>query len=341
MIHRRIIILLILVLFTFLFIGSCKQENKANISIPLEDNAIQGKQASLFTVRYRPVWSSQAEFAGVYVAQKKGFYQDKGLNVIIQPSGINYPPYENLQQGTSDIGQMSLLTAVKCDAEKGNLVNLAQITQRTSLMLVGKKSRGINSIADFEGKKIGLWKTDDRLLSLIFLKQNKLNMEIVDLDITINLFLKDGIDVMNVMCYNEYHQILQAGIDPEELFTISFADKGLNIADNGLYTTREFYNRHPQQCRDFADATMQGWIYAINNQEETVSTVLEEMRKNHLPANRPHQLWMLKELSNDIQIPNNDIGILQESDFEKAKNLLAAENMPSTRQSYKSFSLND
>jgi len=71
MIHRRIIILLILVLFTFLFIGSCKQENKANISIPLEDNAIQGKQASLFTVRYRPVWSSQAQFAGVYMAQKK------------------------------------------------------------------------------------------------------------------------------------------------------------------------------------------------------------------------------------------------------------------------------
>jgi len=337
MLRRKRVILLILVLFVCLFIESCKKEKEANIATPLENNATQQKKPHLFTIRYRPVWTAQAEFAGVYVAQKKGFYQDKGLNVIIQPSGINYPPYENLQQGTSDIGQMSLLTAVKCDAEKGNLVNLAQITQRTSLMLVGKKSRGINSIADFEGKKIGLWKTDDRLLSLIFLQQNKLNMEIVDLNITINLFLKDGIDVMNVMRYNEYHQILQAGIDPEELFTISFADTGLNIADNGLYTTREFYNKHPQECRDFADATMQGWVYAINNQEEAVSTVLEEMHKNHLPANRPHQLWMLKELSNDILTPNNEIGILQESDFEKAKNLLSAENMPFTRQAYKSF----
>jgi len=232
---------------------------------------------------------------------------------------------------------MSLLTALKRDAEKGNLINLAQITQRTSLMLVGKKSRGINSIPDFEGKKIGLWKTDDRLLSLIFLQQNKLNMNIVDLDITINLFLKDGIDVMNVMRYNEYHQILQAGIDPEELFTISFADTELNVADNGLYTTREFYSKYPKQCRDFAAATLQGWIYAINNQEETVSTVLEVMHQHHLPANRPHQKWMLNELCRDITIYKNQVGILQESDFNKAKKILTDQNLPATRQTYKGF----
>jgi len=65
-------------------------------------------------------------------------------------------------------------------------------------------------------------------------------MDIVDLDITINLFLKDGIDVMNVMRYNEYHQIIQAGIDPEDLFSVAFADIGLNVADNGLYTLVNF-----------------------------------------------------------------------------------------------------
>ncbi len=54
---------------------------------------------------------------------------------------------------------------------------------------------------------------------------------------------------MNVMRYNEYHQIIQAGIDPEDLFSVAFADIGLNVADNGLYTTREFYTKHPKQCR--------------------------------------------------------------------------------------------
>ena len=334
---RQIIYLIIALMIAVFFFTGCRKEKNEQPEMTSEKTDSPEKQTSLFTIRYRPVWTAQAEFAGVYMAQKKGFYQDKGLNVIIQPGGINYPPYENLQQGNSDIGQMSLLTAVKRDAEKGNLINLAQITQRTSLMLVGKKSRGINSIPDFEGKKIGLWKTDDRLLSLIFLQQNKLNMNIVDLDITINLFLKDGIDVMNVMRYNEYHQILQAGIDPEELFTISFADTELNVADNGLYTTREFYSKYPKQCRDFAAATLQGWIYAINNQEETVSTVLEVMHQHHLPANRPHQKWMLNELCRDITIYKNQVGILQESDFNKAKKILTDQNLPATRQTYKGF----
>ncbi len=335
--NRQIIYLLIPLMIAIFFFTSCKQETNVQPDIPEAEAANTAQNSSLFTIRYRPVWTAQAEFAGVYMAQKKGFYQNKGLNVIIQPGGIKYPPYENLQLGHSDIVQMSLITAVKRDAENGNLINLAQITQRTSLMLVGKKSRGINSIPDFEGKRIGLWKTDDRLLSLIFLQQNKLNMDIVDLDITINLFLKDGIDVMNVMRYNEYHQIIQAGIDPEDLFSVAFADIGLNVADNGLYTTREFYTKHPKQCRDFASATIQGWFYALNNQEETVSTVLEIMHQYYLPANRPHQKWMLNEIWQDFTVHKNQEGILQESDFNKAKKMLTDQNIPATQQTYESF----
>ncbi|HOU26224.1 MAG TPA: ABC transporter substrate-binding protein, partial [Candidatus Cloacimonas sp.] len=283
---RETLALLLLLLSIFLLTG-CKKSDKQNGAITQSNMEQSPYSTGLFTIRYLPVWTHQAEFAGVYMAQKKGFYNDKGLNVLIQTGGPHYPPYDNLQDGHSDIVQMSLLTAIKRDSEKDNLVNLAQLMQRTYLMLVGKKSRGINSIADFNGKRIGLWKTDDRLLSLIFLQQHKLNMDIVDLDTSINLFLKDGIDIMNVMRYNEYHQLQQAGIDIEDLFTVSFADIGLNVADNGLYTTREFYEKHSKHCRDFVDATIEGWLYAINNQEETISTVLEIMHKHHLPANRP------------------------------------------------------
>jgi NitT/TauT family transport system substrate-binding protein len=162
-------------------------------------------------------------------------------------------------------------------------------------------------------------------------------MDIVDLDTSINLFLKDGIDIMNVMRYNEYHQLQQAGIDIEDLFTVSFADIGLNVADNGLYTTREFYEKHSKHCRDFVDATIEGWLYAINNQEETISTVLEIMHKHHLPANRPHQKWMLNELSQDFMVDSSQIGVLQKSQFEEAKRLLTEQNMPITSQTYNSF----
>ncbi|MDD2228649.1 MAG: ABC transporter substrate-binding protein [Candidatus Cloacimonetes bacterium] len=301
-----------------------------------DDSTSVGENAT-FTIRYRPQWSHQAQFAGVYMAAKKGFYHNYGLNVEILPGGPEYPAYESIQNGSTDVSQLFLLTALARDAELNNLVNLAQISQKSSLMLVGKRARGINSIADLNHKDIGLWRTDFRELSLIFLKQNKLNMNIINVDLSIGMFLNDVLDLMNVMRYNEYHQIIQAGIDPDELFLIPFSDVGLNILEDGLYATRDFYDRYPTQCKNFAEATMDGWIYAINHQEETIDLVLDIMRRHYIRANRPHQAWMLKEMSDVVLAKPNRVGELHITDFDMAKNLLSQQGIPVSKQSYQEF----
>lgn len=292
---------------------------------------------SLFKIRYLPQWTHQAQFAGVYMAEKMGFYRSYGLDVQILPGGADAPSYDNLQSGKTDITQLFLITAITRDAENQNLVNLAQISQKSALMLVAKKNRGIKSTKDMIGRSLGLWRSDFRDLSLIYLKKNKINMDIVNVDFTINLFLNNAIDMINVMRYNEYHRILQAGIDPDELFTISFSDAGLNIIEDGLYCTRDYYNRYPEQCKRFAEATLDGWVYAINHQEETIETVLNIMRRHHIPANKPHQAWMLQEMRNVFMARPSEIGILRKSDFELVKNLLIHQDNPVTPQSYESF----
>lgn len=292
---------------------------------------------SLFKLRFLPQWTHQAQFAGVYMAEKKGFYRSYGLDVQILPGGADAPSYDNLQSGKTDITQLFLITAMTRDAENRNLVNLAQISQKSALMLVGKKDQGIRSQKDMNGRSLGLWRSDFRDLSLIYLKQNKLNMDIVNVDFTINLFLNNAIDMINVMRYNEYHRILQAGIDPDDLFTINFSEEGLNIIEDGLYCTRAYYNRYPEQCKRFAEATLDGWVYAINHQEETLETVLNIMRRHHIPANKPHQAWMLQEMRNVFMARPSEIGILRKTDFELVKNLLIEQNNPVTPQSYESF----
>ncbi len=334
--HRTLALIFILFLVIIL-ISSCKNETKSKANNSTINNSSTPQSSASFTIRYRPQWYHQAQFAGVYMAAKKGFYRDYGLDVEIQSGGAEIPAYESLEQGSTDVTQLFLLTALTRDAEKNNLVNLAQISQKSSLMLVGKKARGINSIRDLDKKSIGLWRTDFRELSLIFMQQNKLNMNVVNVDLTINMFLNDIIDVMNVMRYNEYHQIIQAGINPEELFLIPFSDMGLNIIEDGLYTTREFYDKFPTQCKNFAEATMDGWLYAINHQEETIDMVLDIMKRHHIRANRPHQEWMLKEIREVILAKPNKMGILTEEDFEITKSLLESQGLPVSKQFYREF----
>jgi NitT/TauT family transport system substrate-binding protein len=328
---------LIVLIPIFSLIASCKAKPEYNDSRRVTAQQNLSDERTLTTIRFRPQWYHQAQFAGVYMAYKKGFYRNYGLHVEIQNGGPEYPAYDSLQSGQTDVTQLFLLTALTRDAGKNNLVNLAQISQKSSLMLVGKKSRGINSIADFQKKKIGLWRTDFRELSLIFLEKNGLNMDIVNLDSTINLFLNDVVDVINVMRYNEYHKIIQSGINPNELFIIPFSEYGLNVIEDGLYTTREFYELHPKECASFAEATLDGWIYAINHREETIDLVLDIMKRHFISANRSHQTWMLNEMREVVLTRPSMIGILQESDFNFAIELLKQQGLPVSGQSYKEF----
>lgn len=334
--YRTVVLFFILTLAA-VTIASCKDETANKAENLYKSDLETASSAASIKIRYRPQWYHQAQYAGVYMAAKKGFYKNYGLDVEIQSGGADVPAFESLISGVTDITQLFLLTALTRDAEKNNLVNLAQISQKSSLMLVGKKARGINSISDLNNKKIGLWRTDFRELSLIFLKQNNLSMKIENLDISINMFLNDIIDAMNVMRYNEYHQLIQAGINPEELFLIPFSDVGLNIIEDGLYTTREFYNKYPTQCENFAEATMDGWLYAINHQEETIDLVLDIMKRHHIRANRPHQAWMLKEIREVVLAKPNKMGILAEEDFEITKSLLEAQGLPVSKQFYRDF----
>jgi len=327
----------VLLIATLLLLSACKINKQNDTTSNSSSNADSHTSSELFTIRYRPQWTHQAQFAGAYMAQSKGFYKDYGLDVQILPGGPDFPAYESLQNGTTDVTQLFLLTALTRDAEHNNLVNLAQISQKSSLMLVAKKSRGIDSVEDMNSKSIGLWRTDFRELSLIFLRQNNLLMNIINVDFTIQLFLNDGIDVMNVMRYNELHQILQTGLNPEELFTVAFSDVGLNIVEDGLYCTRQFYDTHPTESKKFAEATLDGWMYAINHQEETIDVVLDIMRRHHIPANKPHQAWMLNEMRDVVLHKSKKLGVLREDDFNQARELLITQGDPVSKQKFISF----
>jgi len=315
---------------------SCKKSSKAEDTAKFNPMPKLRNQ-TLRPVRFLPQWHHQAQFAGIYVAKAKGYYENYGLDVIIQSGGPNMPASTSLINNKTDITSLFLLAALAQREQGHRLINLAQISQKSSLMLAAKKENGINSVQDLNHKKIGLWRSDFRELSIIFMKMNKLDMEIVPIDWTINLFLKGPIDAMNVMRYNEYHQILQAGINPDELFIVPFSDTGLDIVEDGIYCMEDFYLQDPRLCKDFAEATIEGWIYAINHQKEAVDIVLEIMSRDYLPANRPHQEWMLKTMSEVILARGGVVGTLEESSFNEAQDLMFNNGLITKRTPYREF----
>ncbi|MBP7205398.1 MAG: ABC transporter substrate-binding protein [Candidatus Cloacimonetes bacterium] len=164
-----------------------------------------------------------------------------------------------------------------------------------------------------------------------------MNIRAIPIDWSVNLLLNDAIDMMNAMVYNEYNRILMSGLREEDLVVFDLADYGFDLAEDGLYATKEFYERHKQQCHDFAAATLEGWIYAQSHKGETLDVVMRYLRENHLPANREHQAWMLDHMISKIMEDPNRVGQLELHDFDLAQKILMDRGLLANPVGYKSF----
>lgn len=291
------------------------------------------KEASLI-----PQWSPQAQFAGYYLARDKGIYRKHGIDLTIISGGADRSPCDLLEDRKATFGTMWLSTAIEMRARGARVVNIAQTVHRSALMLIAKKSSGIRELKDINNKKIGVWQGIFEIQPRALLKKYNYTARIVPQSYSVNLFLRDAVDVTAAMWYNEYDTILNAGYNADELTTFFFYDYGLNFPEDGIYTLEQTLKNDPTLCRAFVAASIEGWGHAFAHPEEALDSVLAAMRKAHLPANRAHQKWMLERMR-DLMVGDDGklSSKLTAADYEKVAEGLKESGMITNTPAFKSF----
>jgi NitT/TauT family transport system substrate-binding protein len=304
------------------------------VALPVYAAETPLKNASLM-----PMWSPQAQFAGYYVALDKGIYARHGIDLKILRAGPGYSPAEALKKGDVDFAILWLTTALQHRAAGTELVNLAQIVQRSSVMLISKKTAGIKTINDMDGKKVGLWEGDVSIPPRTLFARHGIKVRVVRQSQTVNLFLRGGIDVASAMWFNEYHTILNSGVDPEELNTIFLSDQGMNFPEDGIYTMEKTVQKDPALAAAFVDASLEGWRYAFDHPDEALDIVIKYMREAKLPANRMHQKWMLERMR-DLMMPVDSqarLGYLMEQDYKAVGHAMQSNGLIRSYPDYSAF----
>lgn len=268
-------------------------------------------------ITFVPHWVPQAQFAGFYIAKDLGIYKKHGIDLTIITGGPKVSSASLLETGKVDFALLWLSNAIQLKANKFDLINIAQLLNRSALMLIAKKSSGIKTPEDMDGKKVGIWGGDFQIQPMAFFKKYNLSVNPITQGSSINLFFFDGIDVTSAMWYNEYHTILNSGFDPYELSAFFFSDYGLNFPEEGIYCSEEFYKANPEICKEFVTATLEGWKYAFEHPEEAINIMLKHIKEAKLPVNRAHQNWMLARMK-DLIFPTNkmdDFGKLPRDNY--------------------------
>ncbi|MCT4332011.1 ABC transporter substrate-binding protein [Paracoccus sp. YLB-12] len=274
-------------------------------------------------------WVTQAQFAGYYVAKDKGFYEEEGLNVTIKPGGPDIAPTQVLAGGGADV-VVEWMPAALAAREKGlPLVNIAQPFKSSGMMLTCLKESGISDPqTDFAGKTLGVWFAGNEYPFLSWMSTLGLSTEGGPDGVTV---LKQGFNVdpllqkqaacISTMTYNEYWQIIDAGIPAEELVTFKYSDQDVATLEDGLYTldsTLEDPDKVTALVR-FVRASMKGWKYAEENPEEAAEIVLENDETGAQTIE--HQTRMMSEVA---KLTEGSDGTLDEADYQRTVDILMA-----------------
>ncbi|MCX6305191.1 MAG: ABC transporter substrate-binding protein [Bacteroidetes bacterium] len=275
-------------------------------------------------VRLMPYWVTNAQFSGYYVGIEKGIFRKHGIDLEILPFDPFTPTRKDIEDGRADFSLLWLSNAIGLRSQGVDIVNIAQLSYRSSLMLLAKKSSGIRKLGDLNGKKAAIWSGYELQPRALFSKYH-LDVKMVSIGSTNTLFLLDGVDVINANWFDEYHAILNNGYDTNELVPFFFADYGLNFPEDGIYCLSEKTRTDPGLCADFVNASLESWMYAFGHPDETLDLVIRIARKENHPVNRSHQRWMLSRYR-ELYIPKGSAAIntvLLQKDYDNVNEIMS------------------
>ena len=266
-------------------------------------------------------WVTQAQFAGYYVAKDKGFYEEAGLDVTINPGGPDIAPPQVIAGGGADV-IVDWMPSALASREKGvPLVNIAQPFKRSGMMLTCRKDTGITKPEDFRGKTLGVWFFGNEYPFLAWMAKlgiptdgSAQGVKVLKQGFNVDPLLQKQADCISTMTYNEYWQVIDAGIKPEDLVVFKYEDQGVATLEDGLYVM-EANLQDPafvDRMARFVAASQKGWAWARENPAEAAAIVLENDTTG--AQTEQHQVRMMGEIN---KLTEGSNGVLDPADYER------------------------
>ena len=274
-------------------------------------------------------WVTQAQFAGYYVAQDMGYYKAEGLEVTIKPGGPDIAPPQVIAGGGADV-IIDWMPAALASREKGvALVNIAQIFHKSGMMLTCRKDSGIKSPADFRGKTLGVWFYGNEYPFLSWMSKLGIpttgganGVTVLKQGFNVDPILQKQAECVSTMTYNEYWQIVDAGLSPSELVVYKYEDQGVSTLEDGLYVMEKNLRKKAfvNKMARFLRASIKGWKYAADHPDEAADIVLENDDTG--AQTEKHQRRMMREINKLVGNQPQGIGYLLPADYRRTVKVL-------------------
>lgn len=282
-------------------------------------------------VKLQLQWFTQAQFAGYFAAVDQGFYAAQCLDVSILEGGVDIVPQQQLADGAVDFALSWVPKALASREAGANIVDIAQIFQRSGTLQVSFKDKGITSPADFAGKNIGNWGYGNEFEIFAALTKAGLDpaadVTLVQQQFDMAALLAGDIDAAEAMTYNEYAQVLEA-IDPatgkqytaDDFNVVSYEDEGVGMLQDAIWASGERLASdaaYKDTATKFVAASIQGWAFCRDNAQACADIVVSKGSK----LGASHQLWQMNEVNKLIWPASGGAGMIDAAAWDRSAKL--------------------
>jgi len=240
-------------------------------------------------------WLHQAQFAGYYVAEDKGYFAEEGLAIDTKPGGPDVDPEKLIAHGTEDFAQAGGVESLLAARDIGlPVVAIGAVFQKIDVVFIAKRQSGITKLTDLAERTVSTWYTGVHLILRALLRESGLDpSKIVEVPQAGSMmpFLHDEVAVAAATLFNQLPMLRAQGFP--DLIVFDPADYGVVFPRDTIITSEHMVKEHPEVVGRFLRASLRGWRYAAMNQAEAVDAVLR--RDPNLQ--RDHQSVMMHEVA--------------------------------------------
>jgi len=242
-------------------------------------------------------WLPQAQFMGYYVAVQEGYYKAEGLDVRVLPGGSDIIPEQQVFNGVADIGVTWVSSLLNYQEKGWDFVEVAQVFQKSALLLVSKASTGIRTPRDLSGRKVGSWFGGNEYELYALIESAGLDrdrdLELVRQDYTMDQVIRGDIDAASAMIYNEYGLLLESGLTRSQINVIDMNAAGVGMLEDNLFVTSRWLQKNRGVLVKFLRASIKGWREACRD-PVAAGTLVYDLNKS---VSLSHQVYMAEEIA--------------------------------------------
>jgi NitT/TauT family transport system substrate-binding protein len=265
------------------------------------------------------------------LALDKGYYKAEGLDVSFDTAAGSLEPIDRVMSSDCDMGIADINTLIKLNSAKSGTPVKAvfMVYNRPPFAVIGRKSRGINTPKDLEGKKLGAPTQDAAFAQWpIFVQANgidasKVTIENVSFPVREPMLAAGQVDAITGYSFSSFVNLKEKGVPVNDLSVLLMANYGVSLYGNAIMVSPKLAAEHPEAIRGFLRAFVKGLKETIKSPAAAVDSVLKRNEATTKSVELERLMMAVHENILTPEVKANGFGAVDSARFEHAIDQIA------------------